>query len=165
MPHNCTLCVCTCSFVVFLDLSENILFGFFFNFISFFSQNPPMKHKPKKNLVQHLCRCIKCSYFSLFMLLYFTCISFQVFKSLKLFLENKQPGDELFDRLNVSLSQHASPLTCCTFYMIIAINEFLFLFTFSAATQMLVSKASSRFDLSVRLFKKGEETPPPGVIF
>lgn len=128
MPHNCTLCVCTCSFVVFLDLSENILFGFFFffNFISFFSQNPPMKHKPKKNLVQHLCRCIKCSYFSLFMLLYFTCISFQVFKSLKLFLENKQPGDELFDRLNVSLSQHASPLTCCTFYMIIAINEFLF---------------------------------------
>lgn len=25
---------------------------------------------------------------------------------------------------------------------------------------MLVSKASSRFDLSVRLFKKGEETPP-----
>lgn len=95
------------------------------------------------------------------MLLYFTCISFQVFKSLKLFLENKQPGDELFDRLNVSLSQHASPLTCCTFYMIIAINEFLFLFTFSAATQMLVSKASSRFDLSVRLFKKGEEPPPP----
>lgn len=27
---------------------------------------------------------------------------FQVFKNLKLFLENKQPGDELFDRLNVS---------------------------------------------------------------
>lgn len=30
--------------------------------------------------------------------------SFQVFKNLKLFLENKQPGDELFDRLNVSTS-------------------------------------------------------------
>lgn len=153
MPHNCTLmcvCVCTCSFVVFLDLSENIFCLVFLIPSVFFSQNPPMKHKPKKNLVQHLCRCIKCSYFSLYMLMYFTCISFQVFKSLKLFLENKQPGDELFDRLNVSLSQHASPPTCCTFYTIIAINvsqhgtlwEF-FLFTFLAATQMLVSKASS----------------------
>lgn len=33
-----------------------------------------------------------------------SCVSFQVFKNLKLFMENKQPGDELFDRLNVSNS-------------------------------------------------------------
>lgn len=31
------------------------------------------------------------------------CISSQVFKNLKLFLENKEPGDDLFDRLNVSV--------------------------------------------------------------
>uniref|UniRef100_A0A3P8PDD3 DNA topoisomerase I n=1 Tax=Astatotilapia calliptera TaxID=8154 RepID=A0A3P8PDD3_ASTCA len=35
----------------------------------------------------------------------------KVFKSLKLFLENKQPGDELFDRLNTSvLNKHLSSL-------------------------------------------------------
>uniref|UniRef100_A0A3Q4HZB9 DNA topoisomerase n=1 Tax=Neolamprologus brichardi TaxID=32507 RepID=A0A3Q4HZB9_NEOBR len=70
-----------------------------------------LKHKPKKHRVQHLCRCIKCYYFSLYMLMYFTCIFFQVFKSLKLFLENKQPGDELFDRLNTGvLNKHLSSL-------------------------------------------------------
>uniref|UniRef100_A0A3Q4HZA6 DNA topoisomerase n=1 Tax=Neolamprologus brichardi TaxID=32507 RepID=A0A3Q4HZA6_NEOBR len=64
-----------------------------------------------KHRVQHLCRCIKCYYFSLYMLMYFTCIFFQVFKSLKLFLENKQPGDELFDRLNTGvLNKHLSSL-------------------------------------------------------
>lgn len=30
---------------------------------------------------------------------------FQVFKNLKLFMENKEPGDDLFDRLNVSVSR------------------------------------------------------------
>lgn len=29
----------------------------------------------------------------------------QVFKNLQLFLENKQPGDDLFDRLNVRMSE------------------------------------------------------------
>ncbi len=31
------------------------------------------------------------------------CFLFQVFKNLKLFMENKQEGDDLFDRLNVSV--------------------------------------------------------------
>ena len=31
----------------------------------------------------------------------------RVFKNLQLFMENKEPGDDLFDRLNVSL-------TCCS---------------------------------------------------
>lgn len=30
----------------------------------------------------------------------------QVFKNLQLFLENKQPGDDLFDRLNVRMSEY-----------------------------------------------------------
>lgn len=30
-------------------------------------------------------------------------ITFQVFKNLQLFMENKQPEDDLFDRLNVSI--------------------------------------------------------------
>lgn len=30
----------------------------------------------------------------------------QVFKNLQLFLENKQPGDDLFDRLNVRISEY-----------------------------------------------------------
>lgn len=32
-------------------------------------------------------------------------ISYQVFKNLQLFLENKQPEDDLFDRLNVRNTQ------------------------------------------------------------
>lgn len=42
----------------------------------------------------------------------FVCIYFQVFKNLKRFLENKQPGDDLFDRLNVSVS-----LNCLYIYL------------------------------------------------
>lgn len=38
----------------------------------------------------------------------FFCMLFQVFKNLKLFMENKQPGDDLFDRLSVSVSATAS---------------------------------------------------------
>lgn len=41
----------------------------------------------------------------------------------------------------------------------------LVLFTFSAATQILVSKANSWFDLSMRLFKKAEEKTLRCVIF
>lgn len=37
--------------------------------------------------------------------LIFVVFSIQVFKNLKLFMENKQEGDDLFDRLNVSISR------------------------------------------------------------
>lgn len=40
---------------------------------------------------------------------------FQVFKNLKLFLEKKQPGDDLFDRLNVSVLAFCTLSSCVTF--------------------------------------------------
>lgn len=49
-------------------------------------------------------------------------LSFQVFKNLKLFMENKQPGDELFDRLNVSTlipKMTAIVCACINFFIII----------------------------------------------
>lgn len=60
----------------------------------------------------------------------------QVFKNLQLFLENKQPGDDLFDRLNVRISEYQPVNIQCSS----TVNILLTLFPFHLLQTSILNK-------------------------